>query len=243
MTSVHGSRCKKPRLTACPEVENLTVQRAEPGNAADLATLPAALLQKVFRHLSFNRQVACEFVCRSWRNVLRCLPCHHPSEAISSESVWGSVKVDLIRGAPAPIALRVNGRSVTVQLNEVSSPFSGPQAAFLAWLRQRAAGAKSIELSLNIEEPGWMFPQLVMTLHSFSTSSTPCPPVTLHSGESHVVCFSMSALKVMMLQHTCRHAAFAVAAPHVNGLDLMCVMQGQMQSWALSDVASCLHRV
>ena len=195
MTSVHGSQCKRPRLTACPEAETVTVESAASEKAANLATLPAALLQKVFRHLSFKRQVACEFVCRSWRNVLRCPPCHYLPEAVSSDSVWGSVRIAMIRGALAPIALKVNGRSVTVHLNEVSRPFLEPQAAFLAWLQQRAAGIKHIEMHSNIEEPGWIFPQLVMALHSFSTSLKACPPVTMHavhSGESFAVCFITS---------------------------------------------------
>lgn len=138
MASVHGSRCKKPRLIACPDAETVTVQSVASENAADLA---AALLQKVFRHLSFKRRMACEFVCRSWRNVLRC-----PGLSLSSRGYQLRKRLGIGQNCydqrlPAYRTQRpVNGRNVTVHLNEVSGPFWGPQAAFLAWLRQRAAG-------------------------------------------------------------------------------------------------------
>ena len=138
----------------------------------------AALLQNVCKHLSFKRKMACKRVCRAWRDVLRCSPSQAPSKVASSNSVWGPATIIVRREASLAVRADAHSRGIVVCSSEAS--FSGLQAAFLAWLRQRAAGVKHIQLILGTKETGWILPQLVMTLHSCNLS---CPLVSLRTGK------------------------------------------------------------
>lgn len=129
-----------------------------------------------------------------WRAILRCSDKQSSSTGTGLSGIWGNVTIEFDASECEEIMLEgLIGISVSHEESAKDASFlvrasndclSQHERGFVTWIRQRVVGAESIHLQCEryIQDPGWMFAELVLAVSTSGGHFSARPPVKLYSG-------------------------------------------------------------
>lgn len=162
--------------------------------------LPAAVLNEIFRLVSFQNKLRCEQVCRGWRKLLKCSAADGAGLCPSwTPGVWGTelcinhmttirdqfrIKIDASSNSLVSLTLTTHARADRENWEQL-----------LTWLAEHAAGFLKVHLfTESIYDCPWLFARIVFALGAAGMSAPSAFEVHLDAGKLCLTVISLAAV-------------------------------------------------